>query len=109
MIDIKKKMSIFYGKMRDFFNSLKPVAKKGWKDTKTGIKTVKNFNTPKVYRLRGYTTTSKVDIKIRKEQNQRTLRNILVAAIFVLILAVLLIVFNPFKDLREIFRMIGIG
>lgn len=108
MSDLKENISVSKGKINNFFKLLKPVAKKGWKDTKSEIRNVKNFNKQKVYRLRGYTTTAKVDKKIRTEQNQRMLRNILVAAIFVLILAVLLIVFNPFKDLREIFRMIGI-
>lgn len=95
-------------RIMNFLTMMKPVAIKGWSDTKSGFKSLKNFRKPKVYRLRGYTTTTKVDKKVRTEQNQRTLRNILVAAICVLILAVLLIIFNPFRDLREIFRMIGI-
>lgn len=69
---------------------------------------IKNYKKPKVYRLRGYTTISRVDKKIRAEQNQRLLRNVLVAAIFAMILAILLIIFNPFRDLREILRMIGL-
>ncbi|MHB1452567.1 MAG: hypothetical protein ACYCYM_01255 [Saccharofermentanales bacterium] len=68
----------------------------------------RGFNKPRVYKLRGYTTTSRVDKKVRSEQNQRLLRNFLVAAVFVLIIAILLIIFNPLKDLRELFRMIGI-
>jgi len=87
---------------------MKPIAIKAWSDTKNGLKSLKNFRKPKVYRLRGYTTTTRVDKKVRTEQNQRTLRNILVAAICALILAVLLIIFNPFRDLKEIFRIIGI-
>ncbi len=66
------------------------------------------INRTRVYRLRGYTTTSRVDKKVYAEQNQRLLRNFLVAAIFVLIIAILLFIFNPLKDLRELFRMIGI-
>jgi len=101
-------MSNLKDRITNFVNLMKPVVKQGWLDTKAGIMGFKNISKPKVYRLRGYTTTTRIDKKVRAEQKQRTLRNILVAAIFVLIMAVLLIVFNPFKDLREIFRMIGI-
>jgi hypothetical protein len=69
---------------------------------------IKDFRNPKVYKLRGYTTTSRIDKKVRKEQNQRLLRNILVAAVIALVLAIFILLFNPFKDLREIFRIIGI-
>lgn len=68
----------------------------------------RGFNKPRVYKLRGYTTTSRVDKKVRAEQNQRLLRNFLVAAVFVLVIAILLIIFNPLKDLKEFFRMIGL-
>ncbi len=101
-------MPNFKEKIIKFYNSMKPVAKKGWTDTKSEFRGFKNFRKPKVYKLRGYTTTSRVDKKVRSEQNQRTLRNILVAAICALILTILFIVFNPFRDLKEIFRMIGI-
>ena len=95
-------------KISNFLISMKPVVKKGWLDTKIGLKRIRHFRKPKVYLLRGYTTTIRVDKKVRAEQNQRILRNILVAAICVLILAVLLIILNPFKDLREIFRILGL-
>lgn len=75
---------------------------------KSWFSEIKNFRKPKVYRLRGYTTISRVNKKIQAEQNQRLLRNVLVAAIFAMILAILLIIFNPFRDLREILRMIGL-
>lgn len=101
-------MPDFKEKFASFIHSMKPVAKKGWLDTKDGAKSIRYFRKPRVYRLRGYTTTTRVDKKVRSEQNQRALRNILVAAICLLILAVLLIIFNPFKDLKEIFRIIGI-
>lgn len=95
-------------KIQQFFISMKPVMKQSWLDTKTGLKRMKHFRKPKVYLLRGYTTTARVDKKVFAEQNQRIFRNILVAAVFILILAVLLIIFNPFKDLREIFRILGL-
>jgi len=68
----------------------------------------RGFNKPRVYKLRGYTTTSRVDKKVSAEQNQRLIRNFLVAAVFVLIIAILLIIYNPLKDIKELFRMIGI-
>ncbi|MHB8963603.1 MAG: hypothetical protein ACYC5K_10680 [Saccharofermentanales bacterium] len=76
--------------------------------TRPKTKNRRGFNKPRVYRLRGYTTTSKVDKKVRAEQNQRLIRNFLVAAVFVLIIAILLIIYNPLKDIKELFRMIGI-
>ncbi|MFA6736604.1 MAG: hypothetical protein WCR87_06780 [Saccharofermentanales bacterium] len=63
---------------------------------------------PRVYKLRGYTTVSRVDKKINREQTHRLLRNFLVAAVFVLVIAILLLIFNPLKDIKEFFRMIGI-
>ena len=101
-------MPDFKEKLIHFYQSMKPVAKQGWVDTKNSVKSLKHFRKPKVYRLRGYTTTARVDKKVRGEQNQRSLRNLLVAAICLLILVVLLIIYNPFRDLREIFRIIGI-
>ena len=101
-------MPDFKERLIRFYHSMKPVAKQGWIDTKTSMKGMKNFRKPRIYRLRGYTTTARVDKKVRSEQSQRSLRNILVGAICLLILFVLLIVFNPFRDLKEIFRIIGI-
>jgi len=63
---------------------------------------------PRVYMLRGYTTTSRVNKKYNSEQNQRLLRNILVGAIFALLISLFLILFNPFRDIKEIFRILGI-
>ncbi len=75
--------------------------------SKLNLKKVR-FRRPKIYKLRGYTTVSRVNRKISGEQTRRLLRNFLVAAVFVLIIAILLIVFNPLKDIKELFRMIGI-
>lgn len=69
---------------------------------------IKGLRKPRIYKLRGYTTTSRVDKKVKSEINQRILRNILIGLIFILIIALLMIIFNPFRDLREIFRIIGI-
>jgi hypothetical protein len=101
-------MPDFINKVTTFLNSMKPVVHQGWQDTKSGFKRMRHFRKPKVYLLKGYTTTTRVDKKVLTEQNQRMLRNILVGAVCVLILAVLLIIYNPFKDLREIFRILGI-
>ena len=74
---------------------------------KLSIRKIK-LRRPKIYKLRGYTTASRVNKKIRGEQTRRVLRNFLFAAVFVLIIAILLIIFNPLKDIKELFRMIGI-
>lgn len=99
---------IFFSKSTT--ESVKRFMSKTKADTKKYYRThqYRGFNKPRVYKLRGYTTTSRVDKKVRAEQNQRLLRNFLVAAVFVLLIAILLIIYNPLKDLREFFRMIGI-
>ncbi len=72
------------------------------------LKKIKFKRKPRVYMLRGYTTISRVEKKYNSEQNQRLLRNVLVGAIFALLISLLLILFNPFKDIKEIFRILGI-
>ncbi len=72
------------------------------------FKFLRKIGKPRIYKLRGYTTTSRVDRKVSREQNKRLIRNFLIGAIFILVIAILLLIFNPLKDLQELFRMIGI-
>lgn len=106
-------ISVFMRKMAysilDFFNKLINKIKPEEETTKSDGKEKKFvFKKPRVYKLRGYTTTSRVDKKVKAEANHRLIRNFLVAAVFVLIIAILLIIFNPLKDIQELFRLIGI-
>ena len=66
------------------------------------------FGRPRVYRLRGYTTLKKVNRKLQASRAQRALWRLLIVALIVLVAAYLLLKLNPFTDLPEIFRMIGI-
>jgi len=63
---------------------------------------------PRVYRLKGYTTLRKVERKLKAGRAQRLLWKILAIALVLLVVAYLLLQFNPFTNLPEIFRMIGI-
>jgi hypothetical protein len=63
---------------------------------------------PRVYRLKGYTTLKKVDRKLKAGRAQRALWRILFVAVLVLVVAYVLLQLNPFTNLPEIFRMIGI-
>lgn len=63
---------------------------------------------PRVYRLKGYTTVRKVNRKIRAKRAQKRLRNFILFILAVLAAAYLMIRYQPFRDLREFFRIIGI-
>ena len=64
---------------------------------------------PRVYRLKGYTTLRKVNRKLRAGRAQRSLWKVLFVALVVLAAAYFLLRINPFQDMTEIFRMIGIA
>ncbi len=63
---------------------------------------------PRVYRLRGYTTLKKVNRKLTAGRAQRGLWRLLIFALVLLTVAYFLLQLNPFTNLPEIFRMIGI-
>ena len=62
----------------------------------------------RVYRLKGYTTVAKVNRKRHAERQQRFLRKFLFVIIAVLILVVLFTALNPFKDMSEFKKILGI-
>jgi hypothetical protein len=64
---------------------------------------------PRVYRLKGYTTLRKVNRKLRAGRAQRSLWKVLLVALVVMAAAYFLLRLNPFQDMTEIFRMIGIA
>lgn len=72
------------------------------------IKPIKRNSKERVYRLKGYTTVDKINRKRNSEIKQRFLRRILVIIVSVLIIIILFNIYNPFKDLSEIFRILGL-
>lgn len=72
------------------------------------IKPIKRNSKERVYRLKGYTTVDKINRKRNSEIKQRFLRRILVIIVSVLIIIILFTIYNPFKDLSEIFRILGL-
>ena len=63
---------------------------------------------PKIYRLKGYSTVTRINKKFRVERYQRRMRSVLVIAFVILLLTLFLIWTKPFQDLSEYFRMFGI-
>jgi hypothetical protein len=64
---------------------------------------------PRIYRLKGYTTLRKVNRKLHAGRAQRSLWKVLIFALVVLAAAYFLLRLDPFRDMSEIFRMIGIA
>lgn len=62
----------------------------------------------RVYRLKGYTTVAKINRKRSAERQQRYLRKFLFVFIAVLIIILLFTIYNPFKDLSELKKILGI-
>ena len=72
------------------------------------IKPIKRNSKERVYRLKGYTTVDKINRKRNSEIKQRFLRRILVIIVSILIIIILFNIYNPFKDLSEMFRILGL-
>ncbi len=62
----------------------------------------------RVYRLKGYTTVAKVQRKRQSEKKQRMLRRVLIGIIALLTVIILFQIYNPFKDMTEWTRILGI-
>ncbi|NLV47283.1 MAG: hypothetical protein GXY22_01340 [Clostridiaceae bacterium] len=62
----------------------------------------------RVYRLQGYTTVSKINSRRKSETRQRFLRELLLILMIVVVVVILFYIYNPFKDLTEWYRIIGI-
>ncbi len=63
---------------------------------------------PRVYRLKGYATLKNVRRKLLAGRTQRFLWRLLIVAVLLIAVAYLLLRLNPFENLPEIFRMLGI-
>ena len=69
---------------------------------------IRRVSRERVYRLKGYTTVAKIDRKRQAERQQRLLRKFLFLIIAALILILMFIMHNPFKDLSELRKIVGI-
>ena len=63
----------------------------------------------RVYRLVGYTTVAKVNRKHQAEMQQQFLRKFLIYVAVILMIVILFRVYNPFRDLTELYRILGIS
>lgn len=72
------------------------------------IKPIRRNSKERVYRLKGYTTVDKINRKRNSEIKQRFLRRVLVIIVSVLIVIILFNIYNPFRDLSEMFRILGL-
>ncbi len=62
----------------------------------------------RIYRLKGYTTVAKINRKRHAERQQRFLRKFLFVFIAILIVILLFTIYNPFKDMSELKKILGI-
>ncbi len=72
------------------------------------MRPIKRSSRQRVYRLQGYTTVSKINRRRQSEKRQRLLRELIIMIMLVVVLILLFQVFNPFKDMSEWYRIIGI-
>jgi hypothetical protein len=91
-------------------NDLLPVGIRSGQKTlaKPRRKPIRRRSRERVYRLKGYTTVTKVNRKRQSERQQRILRRILVGIVIILLLILLFNLYNPIKNLSEWYRIIGI-
>ncbi|HHW92996.1 MAG TPA: hypothetical protein GX734_00645 [Clostridiaceae bacterium] len=61
----------------------------------------------RIFRLKGYTTVSKINRKFKQERQQRVLRNILTTLMVLLLLIILFVIYNPFKNMSEFRKISG--
>ena len=71
-------------------------------------RSIRRNSRERVYRLKGYTTVAKVNRKRQSEKRQRLLRRVLISIIALLTLILLFQLYNPFKDLTEWYRILGV-
>lgn len=78
----------------------------GLEPTQRGYENEKKFG-HRMYKLKGYTTYSKVKRKYQMERNQRLLRDLLTVLMIVILIVILAIIYNPFKDVAEFSKIFG--
>ena len=76
---------------------------------KKKVPPIRRKSRQRVYRLVGYTTVAKVNRKHKAEMQQQFLRKFLIYVAVILMIVVLFKVYNPFRDLTELYRILGIS
>ena len=76
---------------------------------KKKIPPIKRRSRQRVYRLKGYTTVAKVNRKHQAEMQQQFLRKVLLYISIILMVIILFSIYNPFRDMSEWYRIIGIS
>jgi len=80
----------------------------GYLKRRKADRSIRRNSRERVYRLKGYTTVEKVNRKRQSEKRQRLLRRILISIIALMTLILLFQLYNPFKDLTEWYRILGV-
>ncbi len=62
----------------------------------------------RVYRLQGFTTVARIKRKFHQESRQRKLRNLLTVLVIIIFVVVMLIIYNPIKDIPEWRKILGV-
>lgn len=62
----------------------------------------------RVYHLQGFTTVARIKRKFHQESRQRKLRNLLTALVIIIFVVVMLIIYNPIKDIPEWRKILGV-
>lgn len=62
----------------------------------------------RVYRLKGFTTVARITRKFHQENRQRKLRNLLTVLVIIIFVVVMLIIYNPIKDIPEWRKILGV-
>ncbi|MGI6560019.1 MAG: hypothetical protein ACOX2H_01625 [Saccharofermentanales bacterium] len=65
-------------------------------------------NGAKFYELIGYTTSSKIQLRFKREQRQSLLKRILITLILIIIIFLALYIIYPFKNFDDFKRIIGV-
>ncbi|NMA18677.1 MAG: hypothetical protein GX939_08050 [Clostridiaceae bacterium] len=78
----------------------------GLEPTQLGYENEKKFG-HRMYKLKGYTTYSKVRRKYQMERNQRLLRDLLTVVMIIILIVILAIIYNPFKNAAEFSKIFG--
>lgn len=80
----------------------------GYQKRRKADRSIRRNSRERVYRLKGYTTVDKINRKRQSEKRQRLLRRVLISIIALLTLILLFQLYNPFKDMTEWYRILGV-
>ncbi len=62
----------------------------------------------RTYHLKGYTTVDKIKREFRRENREKKIRNILTILVIIIFVAIMLVIYNPIKDISEWRKILGL-